>query len=400
MSHAQAMHYDRSVVFPTLLGILGLAGILQWDVSSRQLLLFIIAIALGLPLFHAAFGFAGGWRNFVRERRSAAIRAQLLLLALASTTFFPLLAGVLPGVPVHGAYAPAGVSVLVGAFLFGIGMQLGSGCGSGTLYTVGGGHVRMLITLSFFIVGAVVGSVHLPWWLKLPSLGSVSLLERGGWAGALVLQLFVFSLLYLLVAHIERRRFGKLEAIRGPKRQRSRMARRMVFGPWPVLWGALSLALLSLATLLVAGHPWSITFAFGLWGTKIWSALGGDISTWSYWSSGYPALALQRSVLADATSVMDIGIVLGALLAAGLAGRFAPADTVKGRDVLTAVVGGLLLGYGARLAFGCNIGGLLAGIASGSLHGWLWLAAGFTGTVLGVRLRTLLGVDPPVEGAH
>jgi len=68
--------------------------------------------------------------------------------------------------------------------------------------------------------------------------------------------------------------------------------------------------------------------------------------------------------------------------------------------MLTAVVGGVLLGYGARLAFGCNIGGLLAGIASGSLHGWLWLAAGFTGTVLGVRLRTLLGVDPPVEGAH
>ena len=41
---------------------------------------------------------------------------------------------------------------------------------------------------------------------------------------------------------------------------------RIIFGPWPVLWGALSLALLGLATLLVAGHPWSITFAFGLWG--------------------------------------------------------------------------------------------------------------------------------------
>jgi len=393
------MRYDRSVVIPAGLGILSLAGILQWDVSSRQLLLFIIATVLGVSLFHAAFGFAGGWRRFIRERRSAAIRAQLLLLALASASFLPLLAGELPGVSVHGAYAPAGVSVLVGAFLFGVGMQLGSGCGSGTLYTVGGGQVRMLITLAFFIVGTVVGSVHLPWWSKLPSLGSISLLERVGWVGALLLQLCLFILLYRLVAKLERRRFGKLEAIARVKKQRS-LARRMVFGPWPVLWGALSLALLSLATLLVAGHPWSITFAFGLWGTKIWSALGGDISTWSYWSSGYPALALQRSVLADATSVMDIGIVLGAVLAAGLAGRFAPADPVKARDMLTAVVGGLLLGYGARLAFGCNIGGLLAGIASGSLHGWLWLAAGFTGTVLGVRLRTLLGVDPPVEGAH
>ena len=399
MSNSADIRYDRSVVIPTLLGILSLAVVLQWDVSSRQLLLFLIAAALGVSLFHAAFGFAGGWRRFLRERRSAAIRAQLVLLALASTAFFPLLAGVLPGVSVQGAYAPAGVSVLLGAFLFGIGMQLGSGCGSGTLYTVGGGQVRMLITLSFFIVGAVVGSVHLPWWLKLPSLGSVSLPASVGWQGALLLQLFILVLLYVLVAGSERRRFGQLDAIAGVKQQQS-MRRRILFGPWPLLWGALSLALLSLATLLVAGHPWSITFAFGLWGTKIWSALGGDISTWSYWTGGYPALALQRSVLADATSVMDFGILLGALLAAGLSGSFAPADRVRGLDMLTAVVGGLLLGYGARLAFGCNIGGLLAGIASGSLHGWLWLVAGFAGTMLGVRLRILLGVDPPVGSGH
>mgnify|MGYP002063702173 CR=1 FL=1 len=274
MSNSADIRYDRSVVIPTLLGILSLAVVLQWDVSSRQLLLFLIAAALGVSLFHAAFGFAGGWRRFLRERRSAAIRAQLVLLALASTAFLPLLAGVLPGVSVQGAYAPAGVSVLLGAFLFGIGMQLGSGCGSGTLYTVGGGQVRMLITLSFFIVGAVVGSVHLPWWLKLPSLGSVSLPASIGWQGALLLQLFILVLLYVLVAGSERRRFGQLEAIAGVKQQQS-MPQRILFGPWPLLWGALSLALLSLATLLVAGHPWSITFAFGLWGTKIWSALGG-----------------------------------------------------------------------------------------------------------------------------
>ena len=55
--------------------------------------------------------------------------------------FIPLLAGLLPEVKVAGAYAPAGLSVLVGAFLFGIGMQLGGGCGSGTLYTMGQGQV-------------------------------------------------------------------------------------------------------------------------------------------------------------------------------------------------------------------------------------------------------------------
>ena len=56
------------------------------------------------------------------------------------------------------------------------------------------------------------------------------------------------------------------------------------------------------------------------------------------------------------------------------------------------MVGGLLLGYGARLAYGCNIGAYFSGIASGSLHGWLWLVAAFTGNVSGTRLRPAFGL--------
>jgi uncharacterized membrane protein YedE/YeeE len=393
---ASVTRYEPGVVIPALLGVTALAIFINHDVSNRQALLLLIGSGLGFSLFHAAFGFAGGWRRFVRERRSAAIRAQLLLAALISLAFFPLLTGMVPGLSLHGAYAPAGLSVLVGAFLFGIGMQLGGGCGSGTLYTVGGGHIKMLVTLVFFVAGSVIGSIHLPWWTQLPSLGKVSLLAGFGWPLALGLQLLTLTILYLLVTGLEQQRYGKHEPLTLARGQRS-LLQRLVSGPWPVVWGAVGLALLSLATLLVAGHPWSITFAFGLWGTKLWAALGGDISGWSYWNHGYAAAALGRSVLADATSIMDIGIILGAILAAGLAGRFAPADPVRLRDILTAVAGGLLLGYGARLAFGCNIGGLLAGLGSGSLHGWLWLASGFIGSIIGVYLRQGFGLDKPVK---
>ncbi len=393
---AVVARYEPGVVLPALLGVSALVLLLGHDISGRQALLLLIGAALGVSLFQATFGFSGGWRRFVRERRSAAIRAELLLTALVSVAFFPLLAGVIPGLSLHGAYAPVGVSVLVGAFLFGIGMQLGGGCGSGTLFTVGGGHVNMLITLVFFVVGSVIGSIHLPWWTQLPSLGRVSLLDTLGWAAALATQLLALTILYTLIGGVERRRFGSREALTPTRGQRP-LLQRLVFGPWALLWGALALALLSLATLLVAGHPWSITFAFGLWGTKVWTALGGDISGWSYWNHGYPAAALGRSVLSDPTSMMDMGIVLGATLAVGLADRYAPADPISGRDVLSAIAGGFLLGYGARLAFGCNIGGLLAGLVSGSLHGWLWLASGFSGSVIGVYLRQRIGLDKAAE---
>lgn len=383
---------DKPVVLLTTLGLFALSLILQHEFRTEQALLLLVGVGLGVTLYHAAFGFTGGWRRFIQLRDGTAIRAHIGLLALTSLLFFPVLGQALGNFGAHAALGPFGVSVLIGAFLFGIGMQLGGGCGSGTLYTVGGGHVRMLITLTFFIVGTVIGTAHLHWWLQLPALGEISVINSVGWAPALILQLAVLGVLYMVVRRLERPAAAPTQpAVAGG------FIDRLVSGPWPLWWGVVGLAGLNLLTLLLAGHPWSITFAFGLWGAKVWNAVGGDVSSWPYWSSGYPALALERSVLADTTSLMDFGLILGAVLAAGLAGRFAPPARLRLGGVLTAVIGGLLLGYGARLAFGCNIGGMLAGIVSGSAHGWLWLLAGFCGTIVGVKLRGVFGIDKPAR---
>ena len=78
-----------------------------------------------------------------------------------------------------------------------------------------------------------------------------------------------------------------------------------------------------------------------------------------------------------------------ALVAAMLANKFAPAWRTSGRSLVAALIGGLLLGYGARIAYGCNIGAYFSGIASGSIHGWLWMVAAFAGNIVGVRLRPM-----------
>lgn len=389
-----ALKPDQSVAALAITGLIALSLFLQHEFSLKQSILFLIGIGLGISLFHALFGFTGGWRRMIRERRSADVRAQILLLAVTSFLFFPVLGHVFTGVEAHGAVAQVGVSVLVGAFLFGIGMQLGGGCGSGTLFTVGWGQVDMLITLAFFIIGATLGSAHLHWWTALPGVGKVSLIDNYGWLPALALQVVVFTGLYILARTLEQQRHGNVKSLLSGAPQSS-ISERLIHGPWPLWWGVTGLAFFNLLTLLVAGHPWSITFAFSLWGAKIWSALGGDVLAWPYWSAGYPARALSHSVLADTTSLMDFGIMSGALLAAALAGKFAPESVLKWKRVATAVIGGLLLGYGARLAFGCNIGGMLAGIASGSLHGWLWLVAGFTGGITGLYLKVLFHIDRP-----
>jgi len=386
---------DQLAVLLSSIGILAICLYIQQSLAGTQYLAFLIGVGLGVALLHAAFGFSGGWRLFIRERIGTGIRAQILLLGFTSLLFFPLLGQVFPSVQAGAALAPVGTSVIVGAFLFGIGMQLGGGCGSGTLYTMGQGQVDMLITLVFFIVGTTLGSAHLHWWLSLPGYESVSVIQHFGWWQALLMQLAVLTLLYGLVRYLELKRHGSIHAIEWQVPGKE-FTQRLIHGPWPLWWGVIGLAVLNLATLLVAGYPWSITYAFGLWGAKIWAAMGGDPGSWAYWSSGYPARSLNSSVLADTTSVMDFGIILGALLAAALAGKYAPAMMLSARRVLMAVTGGLLLGYGARLGFGCNIGAMVGGITSGSLHGWLWMLAAFCGGIVGVNVRIWLKVDKPV----
>ncbi|MDO1584473.1 YeeE/YedE family protein [Rhizobium oryzicola] len=393
MSIAQTAEEPQRSSLPPL-GVPGLGALIVLVVGTLALgavygpaqgALFLIGGGLGISLYHAAFGFTSAWRVFISEGRGRGLRVQMFLLALAVILFFPPLAtGTLFGHEVRGNISPAGVGVLAGAFMFGIGMQLGGGCASGTLFTAGGGNARMLVTLFFFIVGSLLGTIHFNWWVSLPSLPPTALFQTFGAFGGIAVSLVIFAAIAALTVYVEKRRYGVLE--QEPESRRHGLE-RYLRGPWPLVAGAVALVILNFATLAIAGRPWGITSAFALWGAKGAQVIGIDPAQWAYWQTPANAKALAQSVFADVTSVMDFGIIAGAMLAAALAGRFAPSFDIPLRSVLAAVVGGLLLGYGARIAYGCNIGAYFSGIASGSLHGYLWAVAAFAGNVIGVKLR-------------
>ncbi len=373
------------VVAIALLAACVLATAIAGTAPATTVALFGVGLALGVSLYHATFGFTSAFRVFLADGQGAGMRAQLVMLAVACLLFFPVLgAGHLFGTPVRGNVEPLGVSLVVGAFLFGIGMQLGGGCASGTLFAVGGGSARMALTLLCFIAGSVVGVAHLPFWAGLPGWPGISLVRSFGWPVALAGNLAVFGLLWLAVSAIERRRHGALAPIARPG--------ALLRGPWPLVAGAVALAVLNFATLALAGRPWGITSAFGPWGARLLAILGIDVSGWGGWATPAYHAALTRPVLADVTSVMDFGIMLGALLASGLAGRFSMPRKIPARQIMASLLGGLLLGYGARLAYGCNIGAFFSGVASGSLHGWVWIACALAGSYAGPRLRPLFGM--------
>lgn len=355
--------------------------------SWRLGALFLVGGLLGITLYHGLFGFTAAYRNAIVHRDVSGMCAQLVMVGLATVLFAPTFAaGTAFGQTVVGAVAPFGLQVAAGSFLFGLGMQLAGGCGSGTLYTLGGGNIRMAVTLLAFCAGGFIGSLDMARWEAAPSFGPVSIIEELGWPAAVAIQFAVLALLWL-----------GLRLWAGDMAQRELWDnnfdwRRLLVGTWPLLWSAALLALLNWLTLLIAGHPWSITWAFTLWGAKVAAFLGWDPATSSLWSEGFPAQALSRGVFEDITSIMDIGIVLGALAASGLAGNFSLSSRISWRLILAAALGGLLMGYGARIAFGCNIGAFFSGAASTSLHGWLWLFCAIAGTWVGIRIRPAFGL--------
>jgi uncharacterized membrane protein YedE/YeeE len=384
------------VAFASVAALLLVSYAWQRYGATRGVLL-LLGVGLGVTLYHARFGFTSAWRQLVTVGQGRGLQAHTLMLASATVLFAPLLArGTgFNDIALAGYVAPINLGLFVGALLFGIGMQLGGACASGTLYATGAGHGPVLITLASFIGGSTIGvrTVHL-WWADGPLgyqlSGPVSFANtRYGYAGGVAITLAGLLVIAVIAETVRRRRHAPPIA---PVPTATGFA-RIIRGSWPLWVGALVLAGLNALVLYTSGRPWGVTGAFRLWGAKLTDAFGiGQPATWPAFAN---SAALENSIFLDNTSVTNIGIIVGALLASALAGTFTFTRNTPKNVVSAHTIGGLLMGYGAAIGFGCNIGAYFSGIASLSLHGWLWGVLALAGTFIGVRLRPLFSLANP-----
>ena len=346
-------------------------------VSIRQAVLLLVGIGLGACLAAARFGFTSGWRDLVRAKDPRSVFGQVLLLVLASAVALPLLSRF---EELQSAAGPISFSLVIGAFVFGASMQIADGCGSGTLYKAGMGIALNLAILPIFALGSFMGSVHLPFWLSLGSLPPVLLLDY-----------FEPMFAVLLTA-------GGLASLVFGVRLYVGPGRRWLNRAW--LYAAFGLAALASLNLILAGQAWGVVYGFGLWVAKIAVALSlFDASASGFWAASQHQDRLRESLLLDVTSITNIGMLAGALAVYHWNESFHTdpkqgqirQSRLTGKQWLIAIIAGFLMGYSSRLAFGCNVGAMLSGISTGSLHGWIWMGVAFCGTLLGIRLRERYG---------
>ncbi|MFI5609979.1 YeeE/YedE family protein [Amycolatopsis sp. NPDC051903] len=383
------------VVPLTIAAVLGVA--LSWYVwatyGGKYGILLVLGLALGIALFHSRFGFTSAWRQLIAVGNGEGLRAHALLLGTA-TTLIALIAGT--GAGLFGATpkltaSPIGLPLFVGAAVFAIGMQLGGACASGTLFAVGAGQSTIALTLGGFIAGSVFYGWVYPVFTGWPQVSGFLLADHVGWAGSWAITIAALALVVVLTRAVQARRTPPpLDVV-----PTARGFVRVFRGSWPLLTGAVVLGVLAAAVVLVSGGTWGVTFAFALWGAKLLQLVGLHPETWEFWQTSTNAKALAGPIWTDKTSLTNLGIILGAAVAASAAGTWRIRAEIPWRTAVAAVLGGFLMGIGARLAGGCNIGAYLAGISTGSLHGWLWGLFALGGTWAGLRLRPLFGLTNP-----
>jgi uncharacterized protein len=323
-----------------------------------------VAMVLGAAFVWLDYGFTAGFRAYLADGDGRALGAAFLVPAVAALAVVPV--GSLGGDYIRFV-APIGPPLIFGAAMFGVGMQIANGCGSGSLVAAWQGSRRMWVVLPFFCVGGVLGSLVLPAALRLPGFGAVDLPTLlGPWTGLLATEA-------LLAA-------GALFVLRGAWPQRGRAGAAALIGALAAL------------LFLVSGEPWGITMGLTVAGAQALLAVGLDVSGHEFWADAWTRQLLHGPLLAMHGALSDVGLLLGALLSAAILGRLRPGTPLGWRGAAGAAVGGVLMGVGARLSFGCNVGAFVGGVSSGSLHGFVWLIAVLPGCWLGIRLRPWCGL--------
>lgn len=162
--------------------------------------------------------------------------------------------------------------------------------------------------------------------------------------------------------------------------------KKLMKEPLTYVAGAVLLGVFQIAHVAFFQHGWGVTTAFSHWGVWLYQLVGGNVDSWSYFADEKNQAIIANGFMQDGGSIRNLGIILGALVATLYASQFKIKKIKSIRQVIAAILGGLFMGYGARLANGCNIGALFTSISAFSLSGWMFGGFLLIGAFIGTKL--------------
>lgn len=159
--------------------------------------------------------------------------------------------------------------------------------------------------------------------------------------------------------------------------------------PWPYWVGGVLLGVLNVVLLALSGSVWQVTGGFLLWSAGVLEFVGFEPFKWEFfniYSNRYGEIILNHDIFINKYTILNIAVIVGSLIATLLASQFKLGKVKNKKHVLFALLGGVLMGYGARLAGGCNIGTFFSGIPSFSMNAWVFWIFVILGSWVGVKI--------------
>ncbi|WEJ70969.1 selenium metabolism membrane protein YedE/FdhT [Pseudomonas sp. PSE14] len=162
---------------------------------------------------------------------------------------------------------------------------------------------------------------------------------------------------------------------------------------WSPLPTLIALGVASAYYFAMTGTFWAVTGEFTRWGGHVLSWFGLQPQEWSY----FKIIGLQGTPLDRIDGVMIIGMFLGALVCALWAGNVSLRWPTSKRRLLQGLIGGVIAGFGARLAMGCNLAAFFTGIPMFSVHAWAFMFSTVIGAWFGVKISLLPFLRIPLK---
>jgi len=363
---------------------------------------------LGYALARAYTGFAGSVNRAYRTGSTKLMRTMLFMFFITAVLMTAFLFGKDPA-SFNLWIKPINIGLMLGGFLFGFGMSISVCCASGVLTDLPQALPRAFTTLIFFMVGTFIGFpvqytanwVQKSWvstYIGYRTMGGVFLpdLFQGdgfeGYLGALIVFGAICLVISILAYYYEKRKkiSGQYSGLEIEKVQENLepmdLKKFKLFSadtyyhlfekPWTLKQGAIALAIIVTLMMGITGYGWGVSRAYGIWFGKILMLFGISAEAIAEFAK-VSAETFATPFFEHQTSVQNFGILVGAIIYLLTAGRFmeffSSELNITKKQGLMYALGGLSMGFGTRVAQGCNVGALFTPISNFSLSGWVFL---------------------------
>lgn len=148
---------------------------------------------------------------------------------------------------------------------------------------------------------------------------------------------------------------------------------------WAPIPAVIAAGILSTYYFGITGTFWAVTGEFTRWGGQLLQLFGVHAEEWGY----FKIIHLEGSPLTRIDGMMILGMFGGCFAAALWANNVKlrmPRSRIR---IMQAIIGGIIAGFGARLAMGCNLTAFFTGIPQFSLHAWFFAIATAIGSWFG-----------------